>query len=136
MAGDRDGNSDFWSKVQREELPPCGQCDRTRHVEGPGGRLTRCPNCHPLQADPMPQAPRPGDPPPSVRSARWADAAAEARRMLAERPRPLADPGAPDTARLYGEALARQQVAEARAARLEAPTDPPGGQPPADDYPF
>jgi hypothetical protein len=135
---DRDGDSDFWSRLNREELPHCGQCDRTRHVEGDGGRLTRCPTCHPLAGEPMPQTRRrPGEPDPPARTERYAEAAAEARRMLADRPRPLTDPGAPDTPRLYGEALAREQLAEARAARLEPTADPPDGQPPGgDDYPF
>ena len=135
MASDRDGNSDFWAKVQREELPPCGQCDRTRHVER-DGRLIRCPNCHPLQGETMPQArPRPGDPPPSARTERWADAAAEARRMLDGRPRPGKPAGqAAAPAALTGEALARMQVTAARAARLpeQPPEQPPGG----DEYPF
>ena len=135
MASDRDGNSDFWSSVERAELPHCGQCDRTRHVEGADGRLERCPNCHPLTGEPMPQTRRrPGEPAPPARTERYADAAAEARRMLAARPRPLSDLGAPDTARLYGEALARRQLAEARAARL--PDDPAGQPPDGDDYPF
>jgi hypothetical protein len=134
---DRDGDAAYWARLEREDLPHCGQCDRTRHVEGDDGRLTRCPTCHPLQGDPMPQAlPRPGEPPPSARTTRWAEAAAEARRMLEDRPRPGKPAGqAAALAALTGEALARAQLAEARAARLEH-TDPPGGQPPADDYPF
>ena len=138
MADDRDGNGHFWSKVETEALPHCGQCDPSRHVEGEGGRLTRCPRCHPLQGETMPQGrPRPGEPPRSVRSGRYAEAAAEARSMLENRPRPDKRAGqAAAPAALTGAALARRQAAEARAARLEAPTDPPGGQPPADDYPF
>jgi hypothetical protein len=68
--------------------------------------------------------------------------AAEARRQLAERDRPLN--AAPDPApALGGEALARAQLAQARAARLpeiEAAAvdgdEPPAEQPPGDDYPF
>lgn len=133
---DRDGDSDFWSRLNHEDLPHCGQCDRTRHVEGDGGRLTRCPNCHPLAGDPMPQnRPRPGEPAPPARTGRYADAAADARRMLENRPRPGKPAGqaaAPDA--LTGEALARRQLAEARAARL--PDDPAGQPPDGDDYPF
>lgn len=138
MADDRDGNGHFWSKVETEALPHCGQCDRTRHVEGADGRLIRCPRCHPLQGDPMPQGrPRPGEPPPPVRSGRYAEAAAEARSMLENRPRPDKRAGqAAAPAALTGEALARQQLAEARAARLGR-TEPADGQPPGgDDYPF
>jgi hypothetical protein len=68
--------------------------------------------------------------------------AAEARRQLAERDRPLN--AAPDPApALGGEALARAQLAQARAARLpeiEAAAvdgdEPPAEQPPDDEYPF
>jgi hypothetical protein len=68
--------------------------------------------------------------------------AAEARRQLAERDRPLnAEPDAAPA--LGGEALARAQLAQARAARLpeiEAAAvdgdEPPAEQPPGDDYPF
>ena len=138
MAYRDDAAPDFWSAVNREDLPHCGQCDRTRHVEGADGRLIRCPNCHPLQGDVMPQArPRPGEPAPSARSGRYAEAAAEARSMLENRPRPDKRAGqaaAPDA--LTGEALARQQLAEARAARLGR-TEPADGQPPGgDDYPY
>jgi len=136
---ERDGDSAFWSKVKTEDLPRCGLCDRTRHVEGADGRLARCPNCHPLQADPMPQArPRPGEPPPSVRTERWGEAAPTARRMLDGRPRPRSDPGAPDTGRLAGAPLARAPGEEGRAARLpDPPPDPPPGDPPdGDEYPF
>jgi hypothetical protein len=135
---DRDGDSAFWSRLDREDLPHCGQCDPSRHAEGADGRLIRCPNCHPLQGELMPQArPRPGEPAPSVRTERWADAAAEARRMLEERPRPDKRAGqAAAPAALTGAALARAQLAEARAARLEH-TGPADGQPPdGDDYPF
>jgi hypothetical protein len=123
---DRDGDSAFWSRLDREDLPHCGQCDPSRHAEGADGRLIRCPTCHPLQGDPMPQArPRPGEP------------AAEARRMLEERPRPDKRAGqAAAPAALTGAALARAQLAEARAARLER-TEPADGQPPdGDAYPF
>jgi hypothetical protein len=82
---DRDGDGSFWSRVDHQELPHCGQCDRTRHVEGTDGRITRCPNCHPLQGDPMPQARRPGERAPSTRTPRWSDAAADARRKLENR---------------------------------------------------
>jgi hypothetical protein len=83
---DRDGDGSFWSGLNREDLPHCGQCDRTRHVEGPDGRVIRCPNCHPLQGEPTSRARRVlADPPRSTRTPRWADAAAEARRMLENR---------------------------------------------------
>jgi hypothetical protein len=93
---DRDGDGSFWSALNREELPHCGQCDPTRHVEGADGRLTRCPNCHPLQGQPMPQArARRGEPPPSTRTPRWSDAAAQARRTLENRHRPTDPDGHP-----------------------------------------
>jgi hypothetical protein len=68
--------------------------------------------------------------------------AAEARRQLAERERPLT--AQPDAApALGGEALARAQLAQARAARLPEITaaaddddEPPAEQPPGDEYPF
>jgi hypothetical protein len=131
---DRDGDTAFWSRLEHADLPHCGQCDRTRHVEHADGRLARCPTCHPLQGETMPQGcPRPGVPAPSARTERWADAAAEARRMLENRPRPDKPAGqAAAPAALTGEALARAQVAEARAARLPD-TD---GHPPDGDYPF
>jgi len=136
MAYRDDSGPDFWSSVEREELPHCGQCDRTRHVEGADGRLERCPNCHPLTGEPMPQTRRrPGEPAPSARTGRYADAAADARRMLENRPRPGKPAGqaaAPEA--LTGEALARRQLAEARAARL--PDDHAGQPPDGDDYPF
>ena len=135
MAYRDDAAPGFWSGVEREELPHCGQCDRTRHVEGDDGRLTRCPVCHPLTGDPMPQhRTRPGEPAPSARTGRYAEAAAEARRMLDGRPRPdrRGQAAAPDA--LTGEALARRQLAEARAGRL--PDDPAGQPPDGDEYPF
>ena len=145
---DRDGDSAFWSRLDRDDLPHCGQCDRTRHIEGDDGRLARCPTCHPLQAETMPQArPRPGVPAPSTRTDRWADAAAEARRMLENRPRPDKPAGqAAAPAALTGAALARAQAADARAARLDwpdygddpdqpDPDDDPPGDPPG-EYPF
>jgi len=54
----RDESSpDFWSKVQKEELPHCGLCDPvTRHIEGDDGRVARCPRCWP------PFASKPGAP--------------------------------------------------------------------------
>jgi len=68
--------------------------------------------------------------------------AAEARRQLAERDRPLNAPPDPAPA-LGGEALARAQLADARAARLpeiEAAAvdgdEPPAEQPPGDEYPY
>jgi hypothetical protein len=71
--------------------------------------------------------------------------AAEARRQLTERDRPLNAPPDPAPA-LGGEALARAQLADARASRLpeitaadddETPPDEqPPAEPPPDDYPF
>jgi hypothetical protein len=56
VARDPDGNGAFWSKVQNEELPHCGLCDpATRHVELDDGRVSRCPRCHPLQDQLLPQ---------------------------------------------------------------------------------
>jgi hypothetical protein len=52
----RDGDDAFWSKVQKEELPHCGQCDpATRQIERADGRISRCPRCHPLQDGLLPQ---------------------------------------------------------------------------------
>jgi hypothetical protein len=55
--------------------------------------------------------------------------------MLENRPRPDKPAGPAAPAPLTGEALARAQVAEARAARLDH-TDPADGQPPYGGYPF
>src|SRR5580693_1540490 len=56
MAADPNGDRDFWSKVQKQELPHCGLCDPfTRQVERADGRFERCSRCHPLQDALLPQ---------------------------------------------------------------------------------
>jgi len=56
VARDPNGDTAFWQKVQKEELPHCGQCDPyTRQIERDDGRVERCPRCHPLQDALLPQ---------------------------------------------------------------------------------
>ena len=56
MAGDPNGDSAFWQKVQKQELPHCGECDPySRLIERDDGRVARCPRCHPLQDAMLPQ---------------------------------------------------------------------------------
>jgi hypothetical protein len=60
VVADRDGDGEFWTKVGSEEVPHCGLCDHTRHIEQDDGRVARCPRCWPPHAD-KPNAPRLGD---------------------------------------------------------------------------
>jgi hypothetical protein len=54
-AVDPNGDGAFWSGVQRQALPHCGVCDPvTRQLED-GDRAVRCPRCHPLQDELLPQ---------------------------------------------------------------------------------
>jgi hypothetical protein len=168
---DRDGDTAFWSKVQKEDLPHCGLCDPvSRHIELDDGRIARCPRCHPLQTELLPQTWRcpvchaliyrdqrglPCSVHRTVTGWQRAYDAAQvtlplvnpvteagakiAREALASRPRPEPRPSA-EGAGLTGEALARAQLAELRAARESSPladeTSPPEQPPDDDEYPF
>ena len=149
---ERDGDNAFWSKVQKEDLPHCGLCDPVgRHVELDDGRIARCPRCHPLQGEQLPQLWRCAachaliyridrDMPcgrhrtvagwqrdydqaragqvPLMPSPVTEAGAKDARTALAGRPRAAAAPGpASPAAGLWGEALAREQLAEIEARR-------------------
>jgi len=165
---ERDGDTAYWQKVQKEELPHCGLCDPvTRHVERGDGRVELCSRCHPLQDALLPQTWRcpachaliyrterglPCDKHRTIIGWRAAYDAARsgaepllpnpvteagattARGLLAGRPR-AADPDGGPAAGLWGEALARQQAAEARAARIPdpPPDDGDGEEAPPDD---
>jgi hypothetical protein len=167
MADDPNGDRDFWSKVQKQELPHCGLCDPvTRHVERDDGRFERCPRCHPLQGALLPQTWRcpvcraliyrdqrglPCDRHRTIIGWRHAYDAArsdalplaspvteagakDARGQLAARPLP-GWPAASIGAGLHGEALARAQAAESRAARPAELLPVPDPEPDPDDDP-